>query len=304
MIIGATQMEGVILVVSVPDGPQEQTREHIILSKEIGIKYLLVYGNKLDAVLEADIKDLMEIEIREELEKYGYPGSELPIIFGSARQALFEEEESEMGGKSISNLMKEVDTYIPQPQRPINEPFLMPIEDVFSITGRGTVLTGKVEKGTIKVGEDVDIIGFKKFTTTCTGLEMYHKILDMAQAGENVGVLVRGISKHDVKRGFVLAQPKSLEARDKFEAKAYILTKEEGGRHKPFQNNFKPQFFFRTSNVTGSITLLGEATIAMPGDTIIFEVHLLEKAALNENLRFAIREGTLTIGAGVITKLL
>jgi elongation factor Tu len=297
-------MEGVILVVSVPDGPQEQTREHIILSKEIGIKHLLVYGNKLDAVLEADIKDLMEIEIREELEKYGYPGADLPIIFGSARKALFEEEHSEMGTQSIINLMKEPNNYIPQPQRPVNEPFLMPIEDVFSITGRGTVLTGKVEKGTIKVGEDLDIIGYKKFNTTCTGLEMYHKLLDMAQAGENVGVLVRGISKHDVKRGFVLAQPKSLEAKDKFEAKAYILTKEEGGRHKPFQNNFKPQFFFRTSNITGSITLLGDATIAMPGDTIVFVVNLLEKAALNENLRFAIREGTLTIGAGVITKLL
>lgn len=304
MIIGATQMEGVILVVALTDGPQEQTREHIILAKEIGIEYLIVYGNKVDALLEPEMQFVVEMETREMLELYGYKDVHLPMVCGSAQQALYEREESEIGSLSILNLMNNVDNYIVQPKRLVNEPFLMAVEDVLSITGRGTVLTGKIERGRIKVNDDVELIGVKKYSTTCIGLEIFHKILEMAEAGENVGVLVRGISRHDIKRGFVIAHPKTVEARDKFEGRAYILTREEGGRHKPFFNKFKPQFFFRTSNITGSIELSEEQSIVMPGDTIEFKVFLVEKVVLNVQLRFAIREGTLTIGAGYITKIL
>jgi elongation factor Tu len=244
------------------------------------------------------------VEVREMLEVYGYSDENLPMICGSAQKALYEEIESESGSLSILKLLESVDFYIKQPERPVNESFLMAVEDVLSITGRGTVLTGKIETGRIKVNDEVELIGIKKYTTTCIGLEIFRKILEMAEAGENVGVLVRGINRHDIKRGFVIAHPKTFEARDKFEAKAYILTKEEGGRHKPFFNKFKPQFFFRTSNITGSIELFDEEGVVLPGDTVIFRVLLLEKVVLNINLRFAIREGTLTIGAGVITKVL
>lgn len=320
MIIGTTQMEGVILVIAYTEGPQEQTREHLILAKEIGVKHMVVFGNKIDALLELDLVEYIDVEILGLLENYGYIN--VDIIKGSARVALTEDTlsmETSYGGEAIMNLMDRVDA-IPQPVRNLNEPFLMPIEDSFSITGRGTVLTGKIERGILKVGDDVDILGPKKYTSVCTGLEMYHKFMDFAEAGENVGVLVRSIARSEVKRGFLLAKPHSIKLSKSFEAKAYILTREEGGRKKGFASNFKPQFFFRTSNITGSITILkaenlseeGDMSeyerdtntiLALPGDTILFHVSLNETAGLNEGLRFAIREGTLTIGAGIIIKV-
>lgn len=303
MITGATQMEGAILVVSVTDGPQVQTREHVILAKEIGIPSMVVFVNKMDALKDRDMVELVELETRELLNTYSYP-FDLPMVFGAARVALEEETSSEYGTDSILKLMNIVDDFIPQPTRPVNEPFLMPVEDVFSITGRGTVVTGKVERGTIKVGEEVELIGSLILKSTCTGLEMYHKYLDLAQAGENVGALVRGIPSDTVKRGFVLAKPGSLVPKTIFEAKAYILTKKEGGRSKPFISNYKPQFFFRTANITGSIKLPEDKSIVMPGDTLDFKVELIEKAPISEGLRFTLREGSLTIGAGVITKIL
>lgn len=303
MITGATQMEGAILVVSVTDGPQVQTREHVILAKEIGIPAMVVFVNKMDALKDKDMVELVELETRELLSTYSYP-YDLPIIFGAARVALEEETPTEYGTESVLKLMSIVDNYIPQPTRPVNDPFLMPIEDVFSITGRGTVVTGKVERGTIKVGEEVELVGPTTLKSTCTGLEMYHKYLDLAQAGENVGALIRGVSSDVVKRGFVLAKPGSLVPVSVFEAKAYILTKKEGGRSKPFISNYKPQFFFRTANVTGSVKLGEDKSIVMPGDTVNFKVELIEKAPISEGLRFTLREGSLTIGAGVITKIL
>lgn len=303
MILGANQMDGVILVVAMTEGPKEQTREHIILAKEIGIKYMVIYGNKLDALLEADLKDLFTIELMSMLTDYGYDGANLPFVFGSARIALNEDEPSKLGSGSIEELMHIVDTYIPQPTRLTNEPFLMPVEESLSITGRGTVLTGKVERGILRVGEDVDIVGTKKYQTTCIGLEMYRKVLDFAEAGENVGILVRNIPKKNVRRGYVVAKPNSILAATKFAAKIYFLTKEEGGRSKAIFSYFKPQFYFRTCSVTGSIILPEELDLAMPGDTVVADIQLIEAVAINEGLRFAIREGSLTIGGGVIVKV-
>lgn len=303
MILGANQMDGVILVVAMTEGPKEQTREHIILAKEIGIKYMVVYGNKLDALLEPELKDLFTIELISLLSDYGFDDVNLPFVFGSARVALNEDEPSKIGGESILELMKVVDSYIPQPARLINEPFLMPVEESLSITGRGTVLTGKVERGALRVGEDVEIIGVKKYQTTCIGLEMYRKILDLAEAGENVGILVRSIPKKNVRRGYVVAKPNSILASTKFDAKIYFLTKEEGGRNKAIYSYFKPQFYFRTSSITGSVILPENVDLVMPGDTIVANIQLIEPVALNEGLRFAIREGSLTIGGGVIIKI-
>jgi len=302
MITGAAQMEGAILVVDVTQGPQEQTREHVILAKEVGVPYMLVYGNKMDALLDPTMKDFVEMETRALVSSYGFP-DDLPMIFGSARKALEETEESAIGHESVVALMDMVDKYVQLPQRPVNEPFLMAIEDIFTIQGRGTVLTGKVESGTITVGAEVEIVGAKTLKTVCTGLEMYHKVLDSAQVGENVGALVRNVRKDEVRRGYVLAKPGFLKASFRFEAKAYLLTKEEGGRHKPFKSSYKPQFFFRTANITGEI-ILKEAEVAMPGETITFEVKLVEKAAINDGLRFVMREGTKTLGAGIILKVL
>lgn len=303
MITGATQMDGVILVVALTEGPQEQTREHIILSKEVGIPYMIVYANKLDAVKELELVEFVELEIRELVAAYSYP-FELPVVKGSAKRALSEEaeDETDLGCGSIRELLEFVDSYIQQPKRPDDAPFLMSIEEVYSISGRGTVVTGKVEKGSLVVGSEVEIIGAKYFKTVCTGLEMYNKYLEIAMAGENVGALVRGVRKEEVKRGFAMIQPGTMFASKKFQAKAYFLTAKEGGRHKPFYTNYKPQFFFRTANVTGSLILPEDVFVAMPGDTITFDVELLENAALNEGLRFAMREGTVTLGAGIILK--
>lgn len=320
MILGANQMDGVILVVAMTEGPKQQTREHMILAKEIGIKYIVVYGNKIDAILDKELVFTVELEIREMLTNYGYDGFDVPLIFGSARNALHEEFETETGFKSIVNLMERVDNYIPQPERPINAPFLMPVEESLSITGRGTVLTGKVEKGLVKIGDELEIIGVKTYQTTCVGLEMYRKLLDMAQAGENVGILVRGIQKGIIRRGYVVAKPNSIKPVEIFWAKVYFLTKEEGGRKKPIYDNFKPQFYFRTSSITGSVTLdmnsLSEEQLlerqtpkssllpmALPGDHIRIKVQLIERVALDVGLRFAIREGTSTIGGGYIISL-
>lgn len=306
MITGATQMEGVILVVAVTEGPQEQTREHIILAKEIGIPYMVVYVNKMDALKEKEMKDLVEIEIRELVSSYSFP-DDLPLIFGSARTALEENGSSRLGYESIVELMSTVDSYIKQPERPVDSPFLMPVESGYSISGRGTVLTGKIEQGKIKLNDEIEILNKKIIKTFCTGLEMYRKVLEYAEAGENVGILVKGVpltenKRKNVGRGDVVAAPGTLGIYDAFEAKAYILEKKEGGRSKPFSSNYKPQFFFRTANVTGTVTL-PEDSIAMPGDTITFTVKFDQKIPLNEGLRFALREGSLTIGAGIITRL-
>jgi len=306
MITGATQMEGVILVVAVTEGPQEQTREHIILAKEIGIPYMVVYVNKMDALKEKEMKDLVEIEIRELVSSYSFP-DDLPLIFGSARTALEENGPSRLGYDSIVELMSTVDSYIKQPERPVDSPFLMPVESGYSISGRGTVLTGKIEQGKIKLNDEIEILNKKIIKTFCTGLEMYRKVLEYAEAGENVGILVKGVpltenKRKNVGRGDVVAAPGTLGIYDAFEAKAYILEKKEGGRSKPFSSNYKPQFFFRTANVTGTVTL-PEDSIAMPGDTITFTVKFDQKIPLNEGLRFALREGSLTIGAGIVTRL-
>jgi len=299
MITGATQMEGVILVVALTEGPQEQTREHVILAKEVGIPYMVVYGNKLDAILEQDMKLFVEMETRELVSSYSYP-EDLPFVMGSARKALEEElgSESEIGTGSIENLMKIVDEYIKQPVRPDNAPLLMSIEEVYSISGRGTVVTGKIEQGKLEVGGEVEIVGAKVFKTLCTGLEMYNKYLDVAVS------VVRAVGKKDVKRGYVLAQPGSIIPVKRFKAKAYFLTAKEGGRKKPFYSNYMPQFFFRTANITGSLVLDESVQVAMPGDTLTFEVKLLEPAAVTPGLRFAMREGTVTLGAGIILELI
>jgi len=302
MLTGAVQMEGAILVVAVNDGPQVQTREHIILAKEVGIPYIVVYINKLDSMSEADMKDLVELEIRELLESYGFP-EDLPVVKGSARQALFEEDDSELGTLSVKNLMSTVDDYVKQPERLKDVPFLLSIESIFVATGRGTVLTGKIEKGTIKIGDNLDIVGGRNVvTTSCQGLEMFRKSLEIAEVGDNVGVLTRGVKKEDAKRGYVLSARDTIKAFINFEAKVYILTKKEGGRHKSFVSNYKPQFFFRTANVTGTIKLSDECPVAMPGDSLVVKVELVEKTPLNIGLKFIMREGNLTIGAGVVLK--
>src|SRR5437868_3175647 len=304
MITGAAQMDGAILVVSAADGPMPQTREHILLARQVGVPALVVFMNKVDMVDDAELLDLVELEVRELLSKYDFPGDDIPIVKGSALCAL-EDREPTIGREAILELMKNVDSYIPQPERPIDQPFLMPIEDVFSISGRGTVVTGRVERGVVKVGEEVEIVGLKATVkTTVTGVEMFRKLLDQGQAGDNVGVLLRGTKREDVERGQVLCKPGSITPHTKFMAEAYILTKEEGGRHTPFFTNYRPQFYFRTTDVTGIVHLKAGVEMIMPGDNVTMEVELLVPIAMDEGLRFAIREGGRTVGAGVVAKIL
>jgi len=303
MLTGAVQMEGAILVVAVNDGVQVQTREHIILSKEVGIPYIVVYINKLDAMLEYEMKDLVELEVRELLESYGYP-TDLPVIKGSARDALYEDDSSELGTLSVKALMDKVDSYIKQPIRSKEAPFLMSIEGIFMAVGRGTVLTGKIESGILNVGDNLEVVGGRNIINTiCMGLEMFRKALDFAEVGDNVGVLLKSVKREDARRGFVLATPNLIKTHMSFNAKIYVLTKKEGGRHKSFVTNYKPQFFFRTANITGTIILPEDVSVVMPGDSLIVEVNLVEKAPINIGLRFVMREGNLTIGAGVITEI-
>ncbi|MFP3011918.1 MAG: elongation factor Tu [Rickettsia sp.] len=301
MITGAAQMDGAILVVSAADGPMPQTREHILLAKQVGVPAMVVFLNKVDIVDDPDLLELVEMEVRELLSKYGFPGDEIPIIKGSALQAL---EGKPEGEKAINELMDAVDSYIPQPVRATDKPFLMPIEDVFSISGRGTVVTGRVESGIIKVGEEIEIVGLKDTQkTTCTGVEMFRKLLDEGQAGDNVGILLRGTKREEVERGQVLAKPGSIKPHDKFEAEVYVLSKEEGGRHTPFTNDYRPQFYFRTTDVTGTIKLPADKQMVMPGDNATFTVELIKPIAMQEGLKFSIREGGRTVGAGVVTKI-
>ena len=304
MITGAAQMDGAILVVSAADGPMPQTREHILLSRQVGVPYILVYMNKADMVDDAELLELVEMEIRELLDQYEFPGDDTPIVVGSALKAL-EGDKSEIGEPSIIKLVEAMDAYLPEPQRDTDKPFLMPIEDVFSISGRGTVVTGRVERGVIKVGEEVEIVGIKPTQKTiCTGVEMFRKLLDQGQAGDNVGVLLRGTKRDDVERGQVLAKPKSITPHTHFEAEVYVLSKEEGGRHTPFFNNYRPQFYFRTTDVTGAVDLPEGVEMVMPGDNVKIVVKLINPIAMEEGLRFAIREGGRTVGAGVVAKII
>jgi elongation factor Tu len=304
MITGAAQMDGAVLVVSAADGPMPQTREHILLARQVGVPALVVYMNKTDQVDDPELLDLVELEVRELLSKYEFPGDEIPIVRGSALQAL-EDKDEESGKKSILALMEAVDAYIPQPERPIDQPFLMPIEDVFSISGRGTVVTGRIERGVVKVGEEVEIIGIKPTSkTTVTGVEMFRKLLDRGEAGDNVGCLLRGVDREGVERGQVLAKPGSITPHTVFKGEVYVLTKEEGGRHTPFFAGYRPQFYFRTTDVTGSIELPKGTEMVMPGDNISITVALIQPIAMEEGLRFAIREGGKTVGAGVVAKVI
>ena len=304
MITGAAQMDGAILVVSAADGPMPQTREHILLARQVGVPALVVYLNKVDMVDDPELLELVELEVRELLSSYEFPGDDIPIVKGSALAAL-EGRDDEIGRSSILELMKAVDDYIPQPERPVDQPFLMPIEDVFSISGRGTVVTGRIERGVIKVGEEVEIVGIKPTTkTTVTGVEMFRKLLDQGQAGDNVGCLLRGVDRDAVERGQVLCKPGSVTPHTNFKAEAYILTKEEGGRHTPFFTNYRPQFYFRTTDVTGVVKLPEGTEMVMPGDNIAMEVELIVPIAMEERLRFAIREGGRTVGAGVVSSIL
>jgi elongation factor Tu len=304
MITGAAQMDGGILVVSASDGPMPQTREHILLARQVGVPALVVFMNKCDMVDDPELLDLVEMEVRELLSSYQFPGDDIPIIRGSALMAL-EDKNKEMGHDAVLKLMEAVDSYIPQPERPIDQPFLMPIEDVFSISGRGTVVTGRVERGIVKVGEEVEIIGIKPTSkTTVTGVEMFRKLLDQGQAGDNIGALLRGIEREGIERGQVLAKPGSVTPHTVFVAEAYILTKDEGGRHTPFFANYRPQFYFRTTDVTGIVKLPAGTEMVMPGDNISVEVELIVPIAMEEKLRFAIREGGRTVGAGVVAKIL
>ena len=304
MITGAAQMDGAILVVSAADGPMPQTREHILLARQVGVPAIVVFLNKCDMVDDPELLDLVELEVRELLSKYNFPGDKIPIIRGSALMAL-ENTKPEMGHDAVLKLMDAVDAAIPQPERPIDKPFLMPVEDVFSISGRGTVATGRVERGIIKVGDEVEIVGIKDTTkTTVTGVEMFRKLLDQGQAGDNVGILLRGTKREEIERGQVLAKPGSVKPHTKFTAEAYILTKEEGGRHTPFFTNYRPQFYFRTTDVTGVCTLPSGTEMVMPGDNVSMEVVLIVPIAMEEKLRFAIREGGRTVGAGVVAKVI
>jgi elongation factor Tu len=304
MITGAAQMDGAILVVSAADGPMPQTREHILLARQVGVPALVVFMNKCDMVDDAELLDLVELEVRELLSKYQFPGDKIPVIRGSALAAL-EGKTPELGHDAILKLMEAVDSAIPQPDRPIDLPFLMPVEDVFSISGRGTVVTGRVERGIIKVGEEVEIVGIRPTTkSVVTGVEMFRKLLDQGQAGDNIGALLRGIDKDNVERGQVLCKPGSVKPHTKFKAEAYILTKEEGGRHTPFFTNYRPQFYFRTTDVTGVVTLPEGTEMVMPGDNIAMEVTLIVPIAMEEKLRFAIREGGRTVGAGVVASII
>ena len=304
MITGAAQMDGAILVVSAADGPMPQTREHILLARQVGVPAIVVYMNKVDQVDDPELLELVEMEIRDLLSSYGFPGDEIPIIKGSAL-AVLENGDPKIGHDSIVELMKAVDSYIPQPDRPKDKPFLMPIEDVFSISGRGTVVTGRVERGVIKVGDEIEIVGIRPTQkTTCTGIEMFRKLLDQGEAGDNIGVLLRGTKREEVERGQVLAAPGSITPHTDFTCECYILTKEEGGRHTPFFSNYRPQFYFRTTDVTGSIELPAGTEMVMPGDNITMTAKLIHPIAMNEGLRFAIREGGHTVGAGVVSKIL
>ena len=304
MITGAAQMDGAILVVNAADGPMPQTREHILLGRQVGIPSMVVYMNKVDQVDDDELLELVEMEIRELLNEYDYPGDDMPIIPGSALAAL-EDRDPEIGAESIKKLMAAVDEYIPQPERDIDKPFLMPVEDVFSISGRGTVVTGRIERGVINVGEEVEIIGIKDTQkSTCTGVEMFRKLLDRGEAGDNVGVLLRGIDREAVERGQVVCKPGSVNPHTKFEAEVYILTKEEGGRHTPFFKNYRPQFYFRTTDVTGTVELPAGTEMVMPGDNLKFEVELIAPIAMEDGLRFAIREGGRTVGSGVVSKII
>ncbi|BCB19468.1 elongation factor Tu [Bosea sp. ANAM02] len=304
MITGAAQMDGAILVVSAADGPMPQTREHILLARQVGVPALVVFMNKVDLVDDAELLELVEMEIRELLSKYDFPGDDIPITKGSAKAAL-DNVTPEIGHDAVIALMKTVDDYIPQPERPIDQPFLMPVEDVFSISGRGTVVTGRVERGIVKVGEEIEIVGLKDTVkTTVTGVEMFRKLLDQGQAGDNIGALLRGTKREDVERGQVLCKPGSVKPHTKFKAEAYILTKEEGGRHTPFFTNYRPQFYFRTTDVTGVVSLPEGTEMVMPGDNISMEVTLIAPIAMEEKLRFAIREGGRTVGAGVVASII
>jgi elongation factor Tu len=305
MITGAAQMDGAILVVSAADGPMPQTREHILLAKQVNVPYIVVFMNKVDMVDDPELLELVELEVRELLSSYDFPGDDTPIIQGSALKALESGDPNSEQGKKIQELLDALDTYIPQPKREIDKPFLMPVEDVFSITGRGTVATGRIERGVVKVGEEVALVGFgasKK--TVVTGVEMFRKLLDQGEAGDNVGLLLRGIEKNEIERGMVLAKPGSITPHAHFEAEVYVLTKEEGGRHTPFFKGYRPQFFFRTTDVTGSCELPGGVEMVMPGDNVQMTIELITPIAMDEGLRFAIREGGRTVGAGVVTKIL
>jgi elongation factor Tu len=305
MITGAAQMDGAIVVVSAADGPMPQTREHILLARQVGVPALVVYMNKVDQVDDEELLELVEMEIRELLSSYDFPGDDIPIIRGSALAALEGRDEEASGKASILKLMEAVDSYIPQPERPKDQPFLMPIEDVFSISGRGTVVTGRIERGVVKVGEEVEIIGIRDTQkTVVTGVEMFRKLLDSGEAGDNVGCLLRGIGKDAVERGQVLCKPGTITPHKKFKAEAYVLTKEEGGRHTPFFTNYRPQFYFRTTDVTGVVTLPEGTEMVMPGDNVSFEVELITPIAMEEKLRFAIREGGRTVGAGVVSQII
>jgi elongation factor Tu len=304
MITGAAQMDGAILVVSAADGPMPQTREHILLARQVGVPSLVVFMNKVDMVDDPELLELVEMEVRELLSSYGFPGDDIPVIKGSALAAL-EENNDAIGKDKILELMAAVDSFVPQPERPVDRPFLLPIEDVFSISGRGTVVTGRIEAGIVKVGEEVEIVGLRATQkTTCTGVEMFRKLLDEGRAGDNVGILLRGTKREDVERGQVLSKPGSITPHTNFESEAYILTKEEGGRHTPFFANYRPQFYFRTTDVTGTVILPEGKEMVMPGDNVNLKVELISPIAMDEGLRFAIREGGRTVGAGVVAKVL
>jgi elongation factor Tu len=303
MITGAAQMDGAVLVVAATDGPMPQTREHILLARQVGVPAIVVFMNKVDAVEDKELLDLVELEVRELLSKYEYPGDDIPIIRGSALKAL-EGDPGELGGIAIQKLMDAIDSYIPEPKREIDKPFIMPVEDVFSISGRGTVATGRIERGKVKVGEEIEVVGMKATQkTVVTGVEMFRKLLDEGIAGDNVGCLLRGLKREDIERGQVLAKPGSITPHTKFQAEAYVLTKEEGGRHTPFFNGYRPQFYFRTTDVTGVCTLPEGTEMVMPGDNVQLNIELITPIAMDEGLRFAIREGGRTVGAGVVTKI-
>ncbi len=304
MITGAAQMDGAILVVSAADGPMPQTREHVLLARQVQVPYIVVFLNKVDMLDDPELLELVEMEVRELLDAYEFPGDDTPVIQGSALKAL-QGDTSEIGSQAVLKLMEAVDTFIPTPERLIDRPFLMPIEDVFTISGRGTVATGRVERGIVKVGESLEIVGIKPTTTTtCTGVEMFRKLLDEGRAGDNIGALLRGVKREDIERGQVLAKPKSVNPHSKFAAEVYVLKKEEGGRHKPFFAGYRPQFYFRTTDVTGAITLPEGVDMVMPGDNVSIEVELIMPIAMEDQLRFAIREGSRTVGAGVVAKII
>jgi elongation factor Tu len=304
MITGAAQMDGAILVVSAADGPMPQTREHIVLARQVGVPRIIVFLNKADMVDDAELLELVEMEVRELLDRYEFPGDDTPIIVGSALKAL-EGDEGELGVPSVIKLVETLDEYIPEPERAIDLPFLMPIEDVFSISGRGTVVTGRIDRGVIKVGDEIEIVGIKETTkTTCTGVEMFRKLLDEGRAGENVGVLLRGTKRDEVERGQVLAKPGSITPHTRFEAEVYVLSKDEGGRHTPFFKGYRPQFYFRTTDVTGSVELPTDVEMVMPGDNVNMIVTLISPIAMDEGLRFSFREGGRTVGAGIVTKII